>query len=96
VKQNKHAEACERYFEVINTLRFSDKYKNTSEGKQLEQACRLNIAVCKAAMGEHASVIDQCERVLSSDAGNWKALYRMAVAMYEVGKGKAIEDRGLR
>jgi len=33
VRQGKHVEACERYFEVINTLRFSDKYKNTAEGK---------------------------------------------------------------
>ncbi len=33
VKQGKHQEACELYFEAINTLRWSDKYKATAEAK---------------------------------------------------------------
>ena len=73
VKASKHAEASEKYFEAISTLRFSDKFKNSAEGKALESACRLNIAVCKQAMGEFSVVIDQCERVLSQEPTNWKA-----------------------
>lgn len=33
VKLGKHQEACELYFEAINTLRWSDKYKSTAEAK---------------------------------------------------------------
>jgi len=47
VKQGKHDQACEKYFEAITTLRFSEKFKNSTEGKSVEMACRLNIAVCK-------------------------------------------------
>ena len=65
VKANKHAEACEKYFEALTTLRFSDRFKNTADGKALETACRLNIAVCKQVMGDYTVVVDQCERVLN-------------------------------
>ncbi len=58
VKQGKHGEACEKYFEAINTIRFSEKFKNTNEGKQAEMACRLNIALCKQTTGDYASVVD--------------------------------------
>ena len=47
VKAGQHAKACEKYFEAINTVRFSEKFKNSPEGKTLEVACRLNIALCK-------------------------------------------------
>ncbi len=33
VKQGKHQEACELYFEAINTLRWSHKYKASAEAK---------------------------------------------------------------
>ena len=51
VKGNKPSEACERYFEAINTLRFSEKFKNSADGKAAEMACRLNIALCKHTQG---------------------------------------------
>lgn len=53
VKEGKQSEACERYFEAINTIRFSDRFKNASEGKAAEMACRLNIALCKQTMGQY-------------------------------------------
>jgi hypothetical protein len=85
-------EACERYFEVINTLRFSDKYKGSPEGKQLELACRLNIAVCKTALGDHSAVVDQCERVLGQEPNNWKAQFRLSQALHTLLKQKGQSD----
>lgn len=84
VRQGKHIEACERYFEVINTIKFSDKYKKAPEGKALELACRLNIAVCKTAMGDHQAVVDQCERVLGQEPTNWKAQIRLSQALHTI------------
>lgn len=88
VKAAKHAQACEKYFEAITTLRFSDKHKNSSEGKALETACRLNIAVCKQTMGEYTVVVDQCERVLNQEPDNWKAQYRLSLGIYSMIKQK--------
>jgi hypothetical protein len=58
VKQGQQEKACEKYFEAINTLRFSDKFKNTKEGKTVEMACRLNIALCKQTLGDYSAVVD--------------------------------------
>lgn len=73
VKQGEQEKACEKYFEAINTLRFSEKFKNSKEGKSAEMACRLNIALCKQTLGDYSAVVDQCERVLTHEPANWKA-----------------------
>ena len=47
-------------------------------------ACRLNIALCKQQMGDYASVVDQCERVLTYEENNWKAQFRLSQALYSI------------
>lgn len=88
VKQGEQEKACEKYFEAINTLRFSEKFKNTKEGKSAEMACRLNIALCKQTLGDYSAVVDQCERVLTHEPSNWKAQFRLSQALYSLIKDK--------
>lgn len=90
VKAGKFGEGCERYFEAINTLRFSEKFKASAEGRQAEMACRLNIALCKQNMGDYQAVVDQCERVLAYEEGSWKAQFRMSQALYQMVKAKGV------
>jgi hypothetical protein len=59
-------------------LRFNDKIKNTAEARQIEIACRLNIALAKMQINEYDTVIDQCERVLEYESSNWKACARIS------------------
>lgn len=88
-KQSKLAEASEKYYEAINTIRLNPDIKHSEEAKQIEIACRLNVALCKLTMKEYEIVIDQCERVLDQEPKNWKASFRMAQALYEQTKGES-------
>lgn len=53
-----YEKACDKYYEAINIIRFNDTLKSNSEAKQIEIACRLNVALCKQLLGELNVVID--------------------------------------
>ena len=57
--------------------------------KEIEMACRSNLALCKLNLKEYDSVVDQCEKVLEYDPKNVKASYRMAQAVFALSEGKS-------
>ena len=81
-KQQKFDKACDKYYEAINEIRFNESLKNNAEARQVEIACRLNVALCKQQEKQYNVVIDQCEQVLDYEPKNWKACFRMSNAMY--------------
>ena len=83
VKNSKFNEACEKYFQAINIVRLNEELKYTKEAKQLEIACRANIAHCKLQLNEYQIVIDQCEKVLEMDPSNAKSKMRMETAIWK-------------
>ncbi|CDW87647.1 tpr domain containing protein [Stylonychia lemnae] len=87
-KEQQFEKACEKYYESINSIRFNETIKNNPEARQIEIACRLNVALCKDKLGEHNVVIDQCQQVLEYEPKNWKACFRLSNAMYLQNKGK--------
>ena len=46
-KEQKLEQACDKYYESINEIRFNDRIKNNQEARQIEIASRLNVALCK-------------------------------------------------
>lgn len=46
-QEKQYEKACDLYYESINTIRFSDSLKSNQEARQVEIACRLNVALCK-------------------------------------------------
>ena len=94
-KQQKFDKACDKYYEAINEIRFNESLKNNSEARQVEIACRLNVALCKQQLNEYNVVIDQCEQVLDYEPKNWKACFRMSNAMFLQAKGSKTNIRAI-
>ena len=67
----------------MNIIRSNENLKKSAAGKELETQTRLNIALCKLNQKQYDQAIDQCERVLDNEPGNWKACFRIATAMYQ-------------
>jgi len=67
-----------KYFASINAVRLNENLKNLAEGKELENNCRSNLALCKLNLKEYDHVIEQCEKVLESEPNNVKCAFRMA------------------
>ena len=57
-KQQNFDKACDKYYEAINEIRFNESLKNNAEARQVEIACRLNVALCKQQLKEYNVVID--------------------------------------
>jgi tetratricopeptide (TPR) repeat protein len=84
----KYAEACDKYYEVLNEI----SYLGEKDGKQyhheleeLEILCRLNIANVKMKSEDWDFVIRECAKVLRKTDGNFKAHYRSGVGYFKKG-----------
>jgi hypothetical protein len=71
-----------KYFASINAIRLNEKLKQLPEAKEIEIACRSNLALCKLNLKEYDHVIEQCEKVLDSEPTNGKCAFRMAQAIW--------------
>ena len=78
MKAKSYDAACVKYFAAINAVRLNEKLKGTKAGKDLEMACRANLALCKLNLKEYDHVVEQCEKVLEHDPKNAKCAFRMA------------------
>lgn len=88
-KESKLEDACVKYFASINTIRLNEGLKKTKQAKDVEMACRSNLALCKLNLKEYDTVVDQCEKVLEFDPNNLKGNYRMAQAVFALSEGKS-------
>ena len=88
-KEKKLEEACVKYFASINTIRLNEGLKKTKTAKDVEMACRSNLALCKLNLKEYDTVVDQCEKVIEFDPKNLKANFRMSQAVYALSEGKS-------
>ena len=61
-------------------IRLNSTLKAKTQGpvKDLEIACRSNLALCKMSLNQYEAVIEQCEKVLDYDPTNLKCAFRMA------------------
>ena len=83
-------DACKKYQSAISVLRTNLELKGTKKARDIEIACRGNIALCKLTQKQFEDAIEHCERILDIDPKNVKASYRMAQAMYELSKGEHV------
>ena len=81
--------ASEKYYSVLNIIRQNEQLKKATAGKELETQSRLNIALCRLNQSQFDQAIDQCERVLDNEPGNWKACFRLANAQYQQAGNKS-------
>ena len=57
-KEQKYEEACVKYFASINTIRLNEGLKNKKVAKEMEMACRSNLALCKLNLKDYDTVVD--------------------------------------
>ena len=63
---------------AVNAIRLNDQLKQMNEAKEIEIACRSNLALCNLTLKNYGQVIEQCEKVLEHDPKNAKCAFRMA------------------
>ncbi|XP_076902291.1 peptidyl-prolyl cis-trans isomerase FKBP62-like isoform X1 [Bidens hawaiensis] len=76
LKASKRYEKAAKYIEYDTS--FSDEEKK--QAKTLKVSCNLNNAACKLKLKDYKQAEKLCTKVLESDSGNVKALYRRAQA----------------
>mmetsp|Transcript_73246 Transcript_73246/g.101621 ORF Transcript_73246/g.101621 Transcript_73246/m.101621 type:complete len:91 (+) Transcript_73246:509-781(+) len=72
---------------AINAVRLNQDLKGVKQARDLEIACRGNMALCKINLKQFDQAVDQCEKVLEYDPKNVKATFRMAQSIYELASG---------
>jgi len=86
-KTGKYEDAANLYTQSIRIIEDRIKGDKTLvlEYADLEVSCRNNLANCLTKLNKHEEVIEQCEKVLKY-GDNFKALYRLALALKSQGK----------
>ena len=98
-RNGKYAEACDKYYEVLNEISYlsdKDSTKYKKELEELEILCRLNIANVKLKTEDYDLVIRECAKVLRKNDNNFKAHYRSGVGYFKRGDYNKAESHFIR
>ncbi len=98
-RSGKYAEACDKYYEVLNEISYlseKDSKQYLKELEELETLCRLNIANVKLKSDDYDFVIRECAKVLKKNENNFKAHYRSGVGYYKKGNYSKAESHFIR
>jgi tetratricopeptide (TPR) repeat protein len=94
-RSGKYAEACDKYYEVLNEISYlseKDTKQYIKELEELEILCRLNIANVKLKSDDYDFVIRECAKVLKKNENNFKANYRSGVGYFKKGNYSKAES----
>jgi len=76
------SDAYRRIIELLSTAATPAAEGEQQEVRELQPVCELNRAACMLKLSDFVGARELCARVLESDAGNVKALYRRASASF--------------
>ncbi|KAM0071201.1 putative peptidylprolyl isomerase [Helianthus debilis subsp. tardiflorus] len=81
-KAGKYLKASKRYEKAVKYIEYDTSFddEEKKQAKVLKVSCNLNNAACKLKLKEYKQAEKLCTKVLESDSGNVKALYRRAQA----------------
>uniref|UniRef100_A0A452RMF9 Zinc finger CCCH-type containing 7A n=1 Tax=Ursus americanus TaxID=9643 RepID=A0A452RMF9_URSAM len=80
-----------QYTEALNIAGYA-KSEEIVIPKEIIEKLHINRIACYSNMGFHDKVLEECDAVLSSNAGNCKALYRKSKALSDLGRYREAYD----